>query len=145
MKILVTDPCYLISNDDWDNLCEMTNQEVKSTDVEEWCKRFSENVTSRLVLISGDSKAVADNTGFGDWANEIGGKPFYADAGMVCVVKCTDALKEYMDKDMEPPIIGLAILEVPDDAYYEIDTENPEWSVVKIYNSDGDLLYKSAE
>lgn len=137
-KILVTDPCYLISDDDWSNICNMCfNRELEE---DKALNKFNEMITELLKLNSGDKKAIADRTGFGDWVNSIDGKMFYADSGMVCVVEDTEKLRNYLlDKGMDLPT-GVAHLEVEDDAEYSINTKNPRWSVVEIDTGDTILM-----
>ena len=138
-KLLVTDPCYLISDDDWSNVCNACFKE--DGDEEKALNKFNEMITELLKLNSGDKKAIADRTGFGDWMNSIDDKMFYADSGMVCVVEDTEKLRNYLlDKGMDLPT-GVAHLEVEDDAEYKINTEDPTWSVVEIYS--GDKLIRS--
>ena len=136
-KVLVTDPCYLISDSDWSNVCDYCFK--KDGDEEKALEKFNQMITDLLRLNSGDEKAIADRTGFGDWTNSINDKMFYADSGMVCVVEDTEKLENYLlDKGIDLPT-GVAHLEVEDDAEYKINTENPNWSVVEIY-SGGDVI-----
>ena len=136
-KLLVTDPCYLISDDDWSNVCSMCfNKELEENKA---LNKFNEMITELLKLNSGDDKAIADRTGFGDWVNSIDGKMFYADSGMVCVVEDTEKLRNYLlDKGIDLPT-GVAHLEVEDDAHCNINTDDPTWSVVEI-SSGGKLI-----
>ena len=139
-KIFVTDPCYIIGEDDWGEMCEMADASQ-----EDWQDCFESLVQSSLRRISGDEKAVAGRTGFGDWTNEIDGKPFCADSGMVCVVENTDLLKQYMDDEKCAFAPGtMAYLEVEDDASYEIDRTNPKWSVVKIKSGDKSIPWMTS-
>ena len=134
MKIvIVTDPCYLILNKDWDKLCNeyLTGGDKQYTN-------FASAVESFLRDISGDKFAVAGDTGFGDWSNEIDEQAFYADSGMVCVVEETEKLKEYLGGFK----FGLgARLTVNQSATYEIDQSNPDWSIVRV--NDVDKVYES--
>ena len=133
-KVLVTDPCYLISDSDWSNVCDYCFK--KDGDEEKALEKFNQMITDLLRLNSGDEKAIADRTGFGDWTNSINDKMFYADSGMVCVVEDTEKLENYLtDKGIDLPT-GVAHLEVEDDAEYKINTENPNWSVVEITSGD---------
>lgn len=142
-KVLVTDPCYLISDKDWSGVCDLCFK--KDGEEDKALEKFNEMITELLRLNSGDKKATADRTGFGDWENSIGGKMFYADSGMVCVVEDTEKLEKYLtDEGMTLPT-GVAILEVEDDATYDIDTENPHWSVVKIYSGGRTIRSESAD
>lgn len=127
--VIVTDPCYLISNEDWDKLIKEAEQDSG----ENWINCFDNIVAKYLIKISGDSHAVAGSTGFGDWVNEIDGQEFGADSGMVCVVENTKELQSYLEKNKISILPGLsALVSVNDSATYEIDRTNPYWSVVKI-------------
>ena len=135
-KIIVTDPCYLISNEDWDKMTKEC-EEIKGAN---WFYLFDKYVEAFLVENFKDKLAVAKETGFGDWSNEIDGVEFGADSGMVCVVEHTKELQEYIDKHNISILPGLAaILPVGDKAYYEIDTSNSAWSVVRVYDGDTTL------
>ncbi len=132
-KIIVTDPCYLITNEDWDKLIKEAEQDSG----ENWIDCFDKIVTKYLVKVSGDSYAVAGSTGFGDWMNEIDGMEFGADSGMVCVVENTANLKQYIKDNNISILPGLsALIPVDDDATYEIDQSNPHWSVVRIHSGN---------
>jgi len=131
-KLLVTDPCYLINETDWAGMCDACFGKVEG---DEGFKKFKNQVQELLRAISGDIKAVADETGIGDWTNSIDNQMFYADSGMVCVVEDTKKLREYLDKYKIILPIGVARVEVEDDAMYKIDTHNPNWSVVEILDS----------
>lgn len=131
---LVTDPCYLISDREWSEICEST---LKGEDDTSQLGDFRRSVQELLKVISGDSSAVAEYTGFGDWVNEIDGQTFYADSGMVCVVENTPKLKEYLEKEGIVLPLGVAYIEAEDNARYEIDKSNPNWSVVKILDRRG--------
>ena len=128
--IYITDPCYLISEEDWDELLHKADKEVTS---EAWGKKFDEAVTNFLRNKFNDKKAVAGSTGFGDWENSINGRGFAADSGMVCVCQVTDELKHYMnDNRLEMNPLCVATMRVHDDTTYEIDQSNPRWSLVKV-------------
>lgn len=126
-RMIITDPCYLISDRDWIALCDACL--VKKDDY----NKFLEMLADLLRVVSGDEKAILDSTGFGDWSNEIGNKDFYADSGLVCVVEHTDKLDKYLDKenvDFRPDL--LAEVEYEMENSRRIDTSNPEWSVVRL-------------
>lgn len=130
--VIITDPCYLISDEDWDKLIEEAEQESG----ENWISCFDNIVVKHLVKISGDSRAVAGSTGFGDWVNEIDGQEFGADSGMVCVVENTKELQGYLEKNKISILPGLsASVSVNKGATYEINRSNPYWSVVKIHST----------
>lgn len=129
--IIVTDPCYIIKDSEWDDACRYCFRDKWGKNIIEETAKFSGFITSLLRVISGDEKAIADGTGFGDWTNEIDGQEFYADSGMVSICEYSSKLKKYLEKNNIMLPMG-AFLKVSEDATYEIDTSNPNWSVVKI-------------
>lgn len=145
-KIIITDPCYIIKDSDWSNACDycFRNDGARKSEPENELNKFKDFITSLLQIASGDKNAIAENTGFGDWTNEIDGRMFYADSGMVCVVEDTDKLEEYFEKENIHLPIGVAYVEVPSSATYEVDTSDPNWSVVKIIDND-EVIMKSLD
>ena len=128
--IYITDPCYLISDDDWDSLLRKADKETTS---EAWGKTFDKGVTDFLRNKFKDKKAVAGSTGFGDWVNSINGHEFCADSGMVCVYEVTPELKAYLkENDISVNPLCVAGMRVHEDTEYEIDQTKPSWSLVKI-------------
>ena len=82
IKYVVTDPCYILNNDTWDECCKFLDDSPKA---------FNEAVSKALTDLTG-FPAFACDTGFGDWNNKIYGsyiihKEFCADSGMVCVCR----------------------------------------------------------
>lgn len=135
MRYLITDPCYLIADEDWDILIEKADKKAK--DNEAWAKCFDELITNFLREISGDKKAVASGTGIGDWVNSIDGQQFGADSGMVCVVKSTRALQKYLkEKNIVCNPLCVASLKLDGVVNYELDTSNPRWTIVKVWNKE---------
>ena len=133
-KILVTDPCYLISDDDWD-ICIKIADKLSKGDTEKWCDIFDKQVEFFLKDISGDTKAVVGRTGFGDWVNEIDGKSFTADSGMVCVVAYTRKMERYRySRKISYNPLCVAELEFDKKPKYELDFCNPNWTQVVIYD-----------
>ena len=141
--VIVTDPCYIIKDGEWDDACKYCSKDNTGVEGNKEFDNFKDFIQNLLRTVSGDQLAVADETGFGDWVNEIGGQKFYADSGMVCVVELTDKLKNYMaDNGINLPM-GVAYIDVDSSATYEIDTSDRDWSVVKI-KSRGETI-KSLE
>lgn len=141
--VIVTDPCYIIKDGEWDDACKYCFKDNTGVEGNKEFDNFKDFIQNLLRTVSGDQLAVADETGFGDWVNEIGGQKFYADSGMVCVVELTDKLKNYMaDNGINLPM-GVAYIDVDSSATYEIDTSDRDWSVVKI-KSRGETI-KSLE
>ena len=154
MRVIVTDPCYILSNEAWDVLCKETDKEVKA-DWKQWSVVFREKVQKLLRKISKDHNALADDTGFGDWSNymsaidntKVEQHDFVADSGMVCIVKDTPQLQEYLKQNdiVIPPLGCYAELKVPNDSVYEIDKTDPGWSVVRIKDVNGNQIAWSIE
>jgi len=131
--ILVTDPCYIISDADWDKLL------AKADKMPNWNDTFDNLVSDFLKKISGDIKAVAGSTGYGDWVNEIDNQEFASDSGMVCVVEETEKLQKYLDDNKVMFGFGcVARLDKPATKYL-LDPSNLDWTVVKIYNGEKEI------
>lgn len=109
MKVKVTDPCYVISNESWDKICEEAS--IKEGNGKIWTEVFEMLVEEYLQEKTGVKWATAGSTGYGDWGNNMSGRAvvksdFFADAGMWCVVPYE--FMERTDMDMEN---GAAVLE----------------------------------
>jgi hypothetical protein len=85
--LLITDPCYLLTSEDWDILCDnaggMDNMSTAFTDY------FREHF--------GFGEVIVANTGIGDWANSVRNTDsneqlgtFGADSGTVIVCTASD-------------------------------------------------------
>ena len=77
-KYIITDPCYLIPDDDWSKCCEIFDsvaykKAMENRDYEMQRELFDNGITATLQKYSGDYKAKACSTGYGDWTNEIWG------------------------------------------------------------------------
>lgn len=122
--IIVTDPCYILEDEEWSRLCD---KYLASTAKESEDLDFAQAVQKDLESISGDTKAVVGETKVGDWVNRMAGEgvleeQFAADSGLVCVVELTDGLSRYWEKYGSPVAPGcVARLEVPDNAFYELN------------------------
>ena len=139
--LLVTDPCYLISDSEWSDACKLCFSKEADDDTPQ-LKKFKNFIQDLLVVVSGDQKALAEDTGYGDWENCIDGQSFYADSGMVCIVEETPKLTRYMqDNHLVEPLGGIAHIKVENETGREIDTSDPQWSVVKI--KDGNRVIRS--
>ena len=136
-KYLVIDPCYMCQNDEvWQNVCyAIFDESNESYDYSKGAKVLSEYLGTEVVM---------ESTGYGDWSNHIWGpnvleNEFYADAGMVAVVKLTDRVLEEIHKDYT--YIPGAIFETEADldlkSCVEFNTDNPNWTVVRIRTPEG--------
>lgn len=129
-KYVVTDPCYILPEDKWEKCCKVFDKYPE----DEMYQRFDEEVTKALQEFSSDDKAMAIGTGFGDWNNEIKGSNsnkilqsyFCADAGMVCICKYTDSVKEALSKYVNQG--SFAILELEGKVKFTFNVENPNWT-----------------
>lgn len=140
MKYLVTDPCYILSNDDWREVCDIADK------AGDWTEAFNNACADKLREVSGDKRADACGTGYGDWSNRLFGmsgratilcNDFYADSGMVCVVEVTDQLEKYLannDHDMESLA---AVVESDEPLEGVFDCENTSWTVVRLVTVNG--------
>lgn len=95
-KYIITDPCYLLNDEEWDKCCELIKDQEWSDIID---KKFSLQVREILDSITNHGFTYAASTIIGDWVNEISGNgviqsEFCADAGMVCICEFTDTIKE---------------------------------------------------
>lgn len=126
----ITDPCYLA---DWDER-ESTGYDL---DIESWV----ENQTGH--------KAWVSDTGYGDWSNSISGiveivdghNEFCADSGMVCVCCPTEKMIEHIKSFPNPHCAAYFIAD--EDINVVMDRSDSEWTVVKVYNKEGNLIIQS--
>ena len=156
-KYILTDPCYLIPDTDWSKCCEIFDsvaykKAMENRDYEMQRELFDNGITAALQKYSGDYKAQACSTGYGDWTNEIWGKniikhDFFADSGMVCVCELTDTIKNHIDANSNgKEFNGMAVFETDKDITVEFDTSDSDWTVVKVIDKNtGQVLITSSE
>lgn len=137
VKYVVTDPCYILSNDDWDECCKFLDDSPKA---------FNDAVSKALSKFSGFS-AYACDTGFGDWNNKIYGsyiihKEFCADSGMVCVCRLTPEIEKHFEENYSDIYARCAaVFEGSEDICVDFDISDPSWTVVKIHdNKTGNFI-----
>lgn len=130
-KIVVTDPCYIMSEEDWD-ACVKEAEQCETEHKAEWRDAFDAAVCKKLEEISGH-KAYATDTGFGDWNNCIAGQDFCADTGMVCVCYLTESMKDKLDSYPNQNLA--AIIDVEGDISVGFDCSRSDWTVVEIEDS----------
>lgn len=130
IKYVVTDPCYILNDDVWDECCKFLDDSPKA---------FNDSVSKALTESTG-FPAYACDTGDGDWNNKIYGsyivhKEFCADSGMVCVCRLTVEIEKHFEENY-PNIYshGAAVFEGSDDICVKFDISEPSWTVVKIYD-----------
>lgn len=144
-KYIVTDPCYIINENKWDEICKKANANGKWDD-----ELFKSMIKSELEIITQED-AYVENTGYGDWDNILYGIPgtviqnspsedsaeFYADAGMVSVCKLVPDIADMLAVgEYGTPTSG-AIFEAEGKIKVTMDTSDPEWTVVKISDEAG--------
>ena len=128
-QYVVTDPCYILPDDVWNECIEKAGENDAG-----WCDRFDEQVAFV------GSKAWAERTGFGDWSNVLYGPnikhdQFCADSGMFSVCEFNDKVKEAL-KDC--PEHCYAVFETEGTISVEFDNSESDWHVAKIKSSNGD-------
>lgn len=143
-KYIITDPCYVLSDDTWSNICNQCKNE------DFYNGTFDRLTSEALNKLAGTTNAVASATGFGDWDNcmhcsnedKIIQTDFFADSGMVCVVEYNDAIQQALkDKDNVRLIEkgGIAVIETEGNVEITMNTEDPNWTVVEI-EDDNDVF-----
>lgn len=136
-QYIVTDPCYVLPNKTWDEICEHY-----TTDVE-----FIKLVTQELNKLAGTTNALAANTGFGDWSNTLSSTndskiirhDFFADSGTVCVVEYNDNIKSAIEENKNDYLIdygGMALIKTKGDVKIKMDTSDKSWTVVQIKDEE---------
>ena len=89
--ILITDPCYVLKDEDWDKWQDVNDRRSEF-------KYLRDNVLYDIRTTCGLRNFIATDTGEGDWSNEIhdpNGRTlgdFCADSGMVAVFDYEEAL-----------------------------------------------------
>lgn len=140
-KYIITDPCYILSRDKWQEICDKSFS--KDNEDYDLFNTLTENALNELAKTI---DAQAAGTGIGDWCNSIRGMnvlnsgEFCADSGMVCVVQYTPtiekALSEHMSYNMNPFDIMktqcIALIEIEGTAQITLDTSDESWTVVEI-------------
>lgn len=122
---VVTDPCYLFSDEEWSKFSFGDDE-----------KLFAQ-IKEKL----GAGSEVA-STGYGDWSNWIAGQTFYADSGLVCFAEVD---KESLKDNKCYNLMGMAFIESEIPLYCEMDTSNPEWTVVYVKDASGRVIDLSLE
>ena len=157
-KYIITDPCYIIPDTDWSKCCEIFNSVAykkaeENRDYEMQRELFDNEITAVLRKYSGDYKAQACSTGYGDWTNEIWGKnvikhDFFADSGMCCVCELTDTIQKHITENSNGrnEFNGMAVFETDKDIAIEFDTSDSDWTVIRVKDKNtGNVLITSSE
>ena len=132
-KYIITDPCYILPDNVWVECLNKTHAASSPFDN----NMFMSLVEKALSEYTG-AKAFVNITGCGDWSNILWNQEcepvgeFRADSGMVCIVKCTNEIK---DKIKSIPHCG-AIFETDGEITVKFNTDNPTWTVIKIQDTN---------
>ena len=148
-KFIVTDPCYILPSETWDNACT----DCFTGNANEDLRAFDERIEQELRKFAETENAWVDETGCGDWDNslmattcdvKITNHEFSADAGMVCVCEVTEPVAGMIDVRLLGNCI--AMFEVEDNARVQasFDRDNPDWTMV-IIRKDGRKIITSQE
>lgn len=136
-KFVITDPCYILSDEKWNNCINSKGS-------------LEELLVNELNKMSGANNSQVEPTLIGDWDNEMhstnySGKvihsEFTADAGLVCVVEYTDKLEKQFDKDLFK-YGNAALVETKGTARIDLITDHVNKTIVEIYD-DGYLAFES--
>ena len=139
-KYIITDPCYIINKDVWQECCNAAKLPDNGWDDD----LFNAKVANELTKMTGQ-KAWASETGFGDWENTIHGdeskiiqSDFVADSGMVCVCALTPDIESHLKAEYPNGFNNLgAIIECEGSVKVEFDKEDCNWTVVYIDDAVG--------
>lgn len=146
VKYIVTDPCYILSDEAWSDICD----QCESDDF--YNGKFNNLCTEALNKLAGTKNAVACGTGFGDWCNEIYGlgvvkHDFCADAGMVCICRLNHKVLDnlYNKYGEKNALSSTAIFEMSEDIDIEFDVSNKDWTVITIKDKQTGNVIKSMD
>lgn len=147
VKYIVTDPCYLIPDDKWQEICSKCFDNKPDQ-----YDRFNAEVAKVLTEITGHP-AYASGTGYGDWSNKIGCEKegvilkseFFADSGMVSVCRLTDEIINESRKHGCAYDCGAAIFEAGENISVSFDGKDRGWTVVYIEDKENNIYLSSIE
>lgn len=150
-KYIITDPCYILNEETWQEVCHECFD-----DTPKQYEKFDERISEELNKLAGTTNAVAAGTGFGDWSNTIYcnhsdkvlHSNFFADSGMVCVVEYNDRIIDALNDANYEHLIdngGAALIETEGDIVIDINTEDPNWTVLSIRDSENNIFHSIDE
>ena len=142
-KYVITDPCYILPEDIWDECCK----KCEARGQENWSENFDGIVQEALRDFT-QGQAFASSTGYGDWSNEIYGPgvlnhTFAADAGMVCVCRLTEEVEKKLNIKEHDSCV--AVFEADELVKVTFDTDDDNWTVVNIVTDKGLIVSNSPE
>lgn len=139
---IVTDPCYLISDEKvWEDYCCIIYDARIPTEEERY--RLGDEFLSHYL----DTEIHVCKTGYGDWSNELYSvssrvlkSRFVADSGLVCVTELTDKVNEEHKKRYGYGIREdkhcIALFFSTNLKEVKFDTSNPEWTRICIKDTE---------
>ena len=130
---IVTDPCYLVSNDVWTEICDKTKGKVNKAFAEELTKHLPKGTMVQVTGIGDDLNSI-----YPVWEEEcvnIAQSSFTSDSGFICIVPVEET-KQYKDD------IRFAIIESDDELEYGFDTLTYNKTVVE-FTHDGKEVVQS--
>lgn len=138
-KYVVTDPCYILSDEAWDECCKLLGNGTEKD-----FEAFNTAIAGELTKLSGETAYVED-TGYGDWSNEIYGsniinRTFAADAGMVCVCLLTPEIEKKLNIQEHDHCV--AVFQTEELISVKFDTDDSNWTVVNIKIKEGCIWSK---
>jgi hypothetical protein len=139
-KYIITDPCYVLSDEVWDNICSQCEDDDFSNG------KFDTLCTEALNKLAGTTNAVACSTGIGDWTNciqcsnddKVIEEEFFADSGMVCVVEYNEAIQNVFKNGIISRG-GVALIETEGEVIIEMDTSHEDWTIVYIEDDEDEF------
>jgi len=142
---IITDPCYLVNHADhpgvWARYCGMIGEKTNYETTPEADDYLSKALGFRIQTAS---------TGYGDWRNSISGvgvkhSGFFADAGLVCVAEMPTNPAVLADVSALIDVGGVAVFDAEEDISVVFDRSNRRWTIVRIFNRDGEEIITSQE
>ena len=130
---IVTDPCYLVSNDVWTEICDKTKTKSNDVFVEELTKHLPKGAMIQTTRIGDDLNSI-----YPVWEEEcvnIVQSSFTSDSGFICIVPVEET-KQYKDD------IRFAIVESDDELEYGFDISTYNKTVVE-FTHDGKEVVQS--
>lgn len=134
MKYIITDPCYIVPEDVWDEACKHIDDDSV----------IDYPMFEKVISDACGTKVDVCDTGCGDWDNSISGpydhiinRKFCADAGMVCVAELTPEIEKNMTYNgINLADNGVAAVIDVSDAQVEWHG-NDDWTIASIRTPEG--------
>ena len=136
-EYVITDPCYILEGNKWDECINTTEAKYGKDYTEE---QFIEVVNEVLKEFTGSQEVWSCDTGFGDWDNtlegpHVGDADFTADSGTVCVCKYTNEVANALkDKTRNG---NAAVFKATGPITVNFNRDRSDWTIVEIEEADG--------